>query len=121
VLRPGGAFAVVSQRRGFDDPIGAALEEVLARRRPVPEGSGPRPDDLFGRSGLFSAPREAVVPHVHQLTRDEVLQLALSMSYIASDPAERAAVTAEVERFLPTSGLVPIQYRCLVSLYRRTA
>ena len=120
MLRPGGLFVIVSNRRGVDDPAGAALEAVLAPRRPAAEAGTSSPAALFARSGLFDDLGETVVPHVHELDRAEVIELALSMSYIAStDEALRAEVVAEVEAFLPPSGPVPIGYQAKVDLYRR--
>ncbi|HVB04681.1 MAG TPA: class I SAM-dependent methyltransferase [Acidimicrobiales bacterium] len=121
VLKPGGLFALVSNRRDTDDPLGAALEDVLTKRRPVDLSRQSSADHLFARSALFTLARRADVPHVHQLLPEEVLALALSMSYIAPTAAVREEVTAEVRAFLPDEGPVAIGYHALVTLYRRLA
>lgn len=120
VLRVGGILATVSNRRGTSDPFGADFEAVLARRRPAMAPPAAPVAALFARSGLFVRSAVAEVSHVVEHDRDQLVDLALSMSYIAPLAEDaRAVVVAEVDALVPTSGLVPLGYTSEVVCFRR--
>ncbi len=80
VLRPGGALALVSNRRDESDPSTRAFGEVLARHRSHPPLEGPPEGEAF--------------PHTHRV--DSLVELAESETSIAQLEGEaRAAAIAD--------------------------
>src|SRR6185437_6213236 len=67
VLRPGGLLATISNRRDTSDPLGAAFEAILARRRPPGVIAAATAEELVARSPHFEVAGYGEVPHHHLL------------------------------------------------------
>jgi SAM-dependent methyltransferase len=115
VLRPGGVLALLWNRR-LDDPLSAAIDELLAPYRsgvPSHQNAGWR-DDLAG----FVSPETESFAHEQALDAPGLEARVGSVSYVASlEPGERSRVL-ERARALAADGPVAIRYRCEVRLYR---
>jgi ubiquinone/menaquinone biosynthesis C-methylase UbiE len=99
VLRPGGALALVRNRRDTDDPVQRSFEEILARHRA--HSSLERP--LALHSPLFASGELRTYPHEHELAREDLVALAASETSIALlDDEPRTAALAEFERLAGT-------------------
>jgi SAM-dependent methyltransferase len=128
VLAPGGALALLWNRR--DDAVEwvARLSEIVNRR----EAGAPRYRSgawraAFERSpGLFAPVEEVHLRHVHVLPPEGVVDRIASVSFVAAMPeGERTAVLAEVRALLAshpdTAGRdeVRLAYRADVHVYAR--
>jgi SAM-dependent methyltransferase len=111
VLRPGGALALVWNRRRMDDPLNRAVEELLAPHRggtPALRTNAWRA--AFERTSLFGPVEEAVFPNEQSLDADGLADRVASTSFIAAlDEAERSSVIAAV-RALVGDGPVTIRH-----------
>jgi YihY family inner membrane protein len=101
VLRPGGALALVWNRRDLDHPAHAALERAIA-----PWGSEtPRHRDrpwvpALERTSLFEPLAEEELPNDQELPPGGLVERAASISYMAALPEEtRREALAELERY----------------------
>lgn len=118
VLRPGGALAVVRNRRDPDDPVQREFEQILGRRRGHPSlETGIDLEAALARSGRFGRPELAVFPHAHELDADGLLAQALSETSIALlGDDDRASAAAEFRGL--AEGLPPaFRLRYLTELY----
>jgi SAM-dependent methyltransferase len=120
VLRPGGALALIWNRRIDEDPANRAMEGLLAPHRPgVPSRRSGAWRTAFGRTRLFGPLEESVFPHEQILDADGMADRIGSVSFIASlPPAERARVV-DAARALAASGPVTIPYRTEVQVSDR--
>lgn len=96
VLSPGGGVALIWNARDERQPVQAALTEIFDRH----EGDTPRRQQrdwkpLLGESGLFERTERQLFSHTQQVDEDTVVARVLSVSFMASLPAE---TQAEVER-----------------------
>jgi SAM-dependent methyltransferase len=100
VLRPGGALALVWNRRDLSAPAHAALEELMARK----VGDTPRHRDgdwsrAVERSPLFEPLDATELPNVQALAPGGLVERAASTSFIAALPEpERRELLDEVAR-----------------------
>ncbi|HTP19811.1 MAG TPA: methyltransferase domain-containing protein [Solirubrobacteraceae bacterium] len=106
VLRPGGRFGLIWNRRNVDEPIHRAVREIIEPyhrdspshyrgewRRPVEDG------------GLFAAASHIEVPSEQVLGADSFVDRFNSISYIAALPeAERASVTERLRAVASQAG-----------------
>jgi SAM-dependent methyltransferase len=108
VTRPGGGFALLWNKRLYDDPALAPLEELLEGRRPVI-------GELDYVPGLFGPLEERSFDEQRRFTADELVAWTSSTSaYLTAKPAEqqemrdriRAFVGPEVELCVSTIVLV---------------
>jgi SAM-dependent methyltransferase len=81
--------------------------------------------DAFDRTGLFTPLREATFPHVHEADVETQVARFLSISFVATLPAERRArLGADIEALLRShpatrgSELVGLPYLCEVYCFR---
>jgi SAM-dependent methyltransferase len=101
VLRPGGALALVWNRRDLTDPAHAVLEAALAPWK----GDTPRHRDVgwervLDASPLFEPLASEEVPNDHELPPGGLEERAVSTSFIAALPeATRHDALAEVRAF----------------------
>jgi SAM-dependent methyltransferase len=101
VLRPGGALALVWNRRELSDPAHAVLERALKRWK----GDTPRHRDgdwatALERTPLFEPLAEAELPNDHELPPGGLVERAESTSFIAALPTDvRHEALAEVREF----------------------
>jgi SAM-dependent methyltransferase len=111
VLHPGGALALVWNRRRLEDSIHAALDAILApHRRGVPSHRDRRWREPLARSRLFG-PWEEVEFHHEQEADAELLAARVgSVSFVARLPArERERVVAQA-RALVAGGRATLRY-----------
>jgi ubiquinone/menaquinone biosynthesis C-methylase UbiE len=100
VLRPGGALALVWNRRDLTAPAHALLEDVMARV----VGDTPRHRDgdwerVVEASSLFEPLAATELPNDQPQTVDGIVERAASTSFIAAmDEAERADLLAGLRR-----------------------
>jgi SAM-dependent methyltransferase len=111
VLRPGGALALVWNRRVLDDPVQTALDELFAPYRgDVPSHRGEHWRPPLESSRLFGPIEERDFPSAQVLDADLLADRVGSTSFIASLPdSEREGVIARV-RALAGDGEVTLPY-----------
>ena len=98
VLRPGGTLALIWNIRDESVPWVAELSRVMRQ---------PRERDLQSDAPPVGAPFGPIERHdvewVHEMTREEFLDMIASRSYVITlSPAERTELLARVERLLDT-------------------
>jgi SAM-dependent methyltransferase len=120
VLRPGGLLALLWNRRGEEDPVNAAIEELVGPyRADTPSHRGSRWRVAFERTTLFGPLAEEVFDNVLEQDADGLEARVGSISFIAAlDESERAAVL-ERARAIARSGTVTIPYKTEVYTCRR--
>jgi ubiquinone/menaquinone biosynthesis C-methylase UbiE len=120
VLRPGGALALVWNRRVDEDPVNAALEELVA---PYRGGTPTHRDDAwraaFEHTRLFGPLDERKFRHEQTLDADGMADRAESISFISSLPAAERERVVHAARALVASGPVQIPYWTSVHVCRR--
>jgi SAM-dependent methyltransferase len=100
ILRPGGALAVVRNRRDLSDPTQQAFQRILDAHR----GHRPLEPELdveraLAGSGRFGAPELRSHAHAHELEAEGLVAQALSETSIALlDGDDRAAAEAAFRR-----------------------
>ncbi len=101
VLRPGGGVALIWNARDERQPLQAALSEIFDRY----EGDTPRRNQrdwksLLAESGLFERTKRALFEHVQPVDEQAVVDRVLSVSFMASLPADEQALVARDVREL---------------------
>ncbi len=99
VLSPGGALALVWNRRDLDDPLQRALEKMVSRHRgDVPAHRSGRWKSVFEGTDLFGPLEERTLPHHQELDRSGLVDRVMSTSIMAAlSEAERRKAIAEIE------------------------
>jgi SAM-dependent methyltransferase len=94
VLRPGGALALIWNRRRMDDPLNQGIEELLAPYRGHPSAFHTGAwRAAFERTNLFGPLEEHVFPNEQSLDGDGLVDRIASVSFIAAlDEKERTKV-----------------------------
>lgn len=120
VLRPGGRLALVWSRRRMEDPLQAALEEILGpHRKDTPTHRGDRWREAFDRSDLFGPIEERDFPYAQRLDAEGLAARIGSISFIAAlDEADREPLLDRV-RALSGGEEVELRYRCEVQVTTR--
>ena len=115
VLRPGGALALVWNRRPLDAPVHAAIEAIIARHRgATPRHASGRWRDAFDATSLFGPLDEREFPHSRPQDADALADRVGSTSFVAAlDDGPRGEVLAAV-RALAADGPVDVPYLCEV-------
>jgi hypothetical protein len=112
VLRPGGGLGLIWNVRDPDDPV---QREVTALLHPfVPPGRPPLPTSVITLiTEVFGETESASFPFEQELDADGVADRILSISFVASAPAERQAELARALRELVDrhGGRVSFRYR----------
>ena len=118
VLRPGGGLGLVSNRRGEEDPVNRAIDELLDPHRGDTPSHRNRPwRQAFERSGGFGAPEERSFDNPQRLGAGELGQRVASISFIASLPeAEHDRVVVAAGK-LADGGPVTLAQRTDVHVY----
>ena len=124
VLRPGGSLVLIWNKRDLEDPLQAAIEELLRPvRRSVstPRYGSWRPS--LERSPLFGPCDEASFRYDQSSTADDVCGRVASTSFVAALPATERDPLLERVRAL-TAGLperFPFRYRTDVLVFPRSS
>jgi SAM-dependent methyltransferase len=121
VLRPGGTLGLVWNTRVLEEPVHAAIDELIGPYRanaPAHQANVWRGE--LERSPLFGAvAAERSFANVQHLDADGLADRVGSISFVAAlDAPEREAVLARI-RALPGDGTVRLPYRTDVQMYPR--
>jgi ubiquinone/menaquinone biosynthesis C-methylase UbiE len=120
VLRPGGALALVWNRRVDEHPVNQALEALLEPHR---LGTPTHRTDAwrvqFERTRLFGPLEESSFPYGQTLDADGMADRIGSISFVASLPPADHARVLDAARALAESGPVTIPYRTEVQVCER--
>ena len=121
VLRPGGMLALVWNRRRLEDPIHAAVEQILSPyHRDVPTHRSDAWRAAFDSTSLFGALEERTFANAQVLDADGLADRFASTSFIAAlRDGERHAVLARI-RALGAAGPVTLRYVAEVQVSART-
>lgn len=120
VLRPGGALALVWNRRPLEDPVHAAIERIIAPHR----GDAPAHRTgawraAFDATTLFGPLEERTFTHSRPHDADALADRVGSTSFVAAlDDGPQADVIAAV-RALAAEGPVELPYVCEVLMCDR--
>jgi SAM-dependent methyltransferase len=120
VLRPGGALALVWNRRQMDDPLNQAIEELIAPHRG--HTSALRTGawrGAFERTKLFGPLEERVFPNEQSLDADELVDRIASVSFIAALDEKERTKLLRAARALPGAAGVTIRQDTEVQLADR--
>lgn len=120
VLRPGGALAIVWNTRRREDPLQAAIDELIGPYRgTVPAHADQAWRAPLERSGLFGAVEERAFENEQRLDAQGLEDRVGSISFVASlDEPERGHVLARI-RALAGAGTVSLAYRTEVQVVAR--
>jgi SAM-dependent methyltransferase len=120
VLRPGGALALVWNRRRMDDPLNQAIEELIAPHRGHPSAFHTGAwRAAFERTRLFGPLDERVFPNEQTLDADGLVDRIASVSFIAAlDEKDRTKVL-RAARALPRADRVTIHHDTEVQVAER--
>jgi SAM-dependent methyltransferase len=118
VLRPGARLAIVWNTRDLSQPLHRALHETLAPyRTDEPRHYHGDWAAVFGENAPFRLVAHVEHPHVQELSREGLVERALSTSFIAALPdAERDAVAGRVRALAPAEP-VGLAYTSEVFVY----
>jgi SAM-dependent methyltransferase len=115
LLKPGGVFAAVWNKRDRRDPFTADYSELIsshARQHPAEERPGAT-DPLYTAEG-FGAPDLQIVPHSQRLPLEGLIGRAESTSYLPKEGAGHealiAGLTALHQRWADQEGMVRLHY-----------
>ena len=129
VLRPGGGLGLVWNRRDESVAWVARFGALLARRRPpgTPDSKDEGWKEAFHAEPRFAPLRHRAFPFRHEETVEDLVDRAVSVSFIAAlSEAERGRFAEEVRRFVRTDPdlrdgtTVGFPYRCDVYLTHRS-
>jgi len=120
VLRPGGALALVWNRRPLEDPVHAAIERIIAPYRgDAPAHRSGAWRAAFDATTLFGPLEERTFTHSRPHDADALADRVGSTSFVAAlDDGPQADVIAAV-RALAAEGLVELPYVCEVLMCDR--
>ena len=120
VLRPPGHLGLVWNRRDLEQPLQAAIGELIAPyRTDAPAHAGDAWRAAFTGSAPFAPVAERRVAHAQTLDPDGLVDRVLSISFVSALPEiERASVEARV-RELAAGGPVELRYMAEVAIYAR--
>ena len=111
VLRPGGALALIWNKRVLEDPVNQAIEELVAPHRastPTHRGDWRA---AFERTTLFGPLEERRFTNEHVQDADGLADRVTSISFISSRPADERARVVAAARELAANGPVTVPYR----------
>jgi SAM-dependent methyltransferase len=120
VLRPGGALALVWNRRPLDDPVHAAIARIVEPHRgDAPAHRSGSWREAFEGTPLFGPFEERTFVHSREHDADALAERVASTSFVATLPEDvREEVLAAV-RALAADGPVALPYVCEVFVCAR--
>jgi SAM-dependent methyltransferase len=118
VLRPGGGLALIWNVRDERDPLQAALSEIID---PL-EGDTPRRKQrslktLLGESALYERSERVLFEHAQPVDEQRLVERVVSISFIASAPADVRADVEQRVRELARAAQQPIELPYMTELY----
>jgi SAM-dependent methyltransferase len=120
VLRPGGALALLWNVQWLEDPIHAAIEELIAPHcQAVPRHRTSRWREVFGRTSLFGPLAEVEFPHEQRLDAEGLAARVGSISAIGALPERERRHVLDRTRALARDGEVTLRYTCQVQVADR--
>jgi SAM-dependent methyltransferase len=120
VLRPGGALALIWNRRRDDDELSAAVKEIIEPHRAgAPHQRSGRWRDAFERTHLFGPLAERRFPNSQELDADGLAMRFGSVSFVAALPDEERGHVLVRLRALAADGPATINYETEVFTCRR--
>jgi len=118
VLRPGARLAIVWNTRDLTQPLHRALHElILPYRRDEPRHNTGDWEAAFRADGPFRLLEHWEHPNVQELSRDGLVERALSTSFIAALPASERDVVAERVRALVSTEPAGLAYTSELFVY----
>ena len=119
VLRPGGWLALAWNARQMEDPLQAAIEEVIGPHGArVPRHRHGAWREAFARTQLFGELEEVTFPHSQELDAEGLSARVASISAIAAlAEQERDGLLSRV-RELARQGPVLLSYTCEIQITR---
>lgn len=122
VLRPGGAVALVWNRRRMDDPLNQAINELIAPYRGHPSAFHTGAwRAAFDRTELFGPLEERVFPNDHVLDADGLVDRIASVSFIATLDEKKRMKVLHAVRALAGAERVSIRQDAEVQVAKRLA
>jgi SAM-dependent methyltransferase len=97
VLRPGGMLALIWNEREESDPVMAEFSRIISwdERRPLRDVAHYSP--AIERTGLFHAPEHHRFGHIERVSRQTLVEMAASRSYVnVMESEERAGVLGRI-------------------------
>jgi SAM-dependent methyltransferase len=115
VLRPGGALALVWNRRPLEHPVHAAIARIIEphHREAPAHGSGAW-REAFGATTLFGPLDERTFEHGREHDPDGLVDRVASTSYVAALPDRTREEVLAAVRALAADGPVMLPYVCEV-------
>ena len=122
VLRPGGAVALVWNRRRMDDPLNQAINDLIAPYRGHPSAFHTGAwRAAFDRTELFGPLEERVFPNDHVLDADGLVDRIASVSFIATLDEKKRMKVLHAVRALAGAERVSIRQDAEVQVAKRLA
>jgi SAM-dependent methyltransferase len=120
VLRPAGRLGLVWNRRDLEQSLQADIRRLVAPYRGgAPEHASDAWRSAFTSDAPFALDEERAFGHVQALDADGLVDRVLSISFIATLPADEQRAIAEQVRGLAPEGPVELRYVTELSVYRR--
>jgi SAM-dependent methyltransferase len=121
VLRPGGRLGLIWNRRRLDDPLHAAISELLdPLRGDAPHYASDAWREVFEHIELFSKIAEYALEFVQVVDRSGLVDRVGSTSFVAALGREpREALLARVAALVDASGVARLPYLCEAFVYAR--
>jgi SAM-dependent methyltransferase len=119
VLRPGASLGLLWNVRCLEDPIHAAIEELIEPHCDrVPRHRTASWRVAFEHTSLFGPLEEGEFPHEQRLDAEGLAAQVGSISAIAALPERERTLMLERTRALAAHGEVTLPYRCQVQVAR---
>jgi SAM-dependent methyltransferase len=117
ILRPGGWLALVWNARRMDDPMHAAIEQLIGSNcAQVPRHRHGAWREPFARTELFGPLEEVTFPQSQELDAEGLAARVGSISAIAALPEQERQPLLSHIRELARSGTVVLTYTCEIQL-----
>jgi SAM-dependent methyltransferase len=120
VLRPGGSLALLWNVRRMEEPVHAAIEELIEPYcDSVPRHRDGTWREAFGRTRLFGQLEEVEFEHEQRLDPEGLASQVGSISAIAALPENERRQVLDRARYIAGRGDATLRYRCQVNVADR--